>query len=66
MMRSSIILGNVDMISAPLGKMNMANNLLLKTDMIRSSLSLINVDLKSSVPVIKMYMIRSKSSDKVL
>ena len=67
MIRSSIILGNVDMISAPLGKMNMANILLLKTDMIRSSLSLINIDLsKSSVHVIKMYMIRSKSSDKVL
>ena len=63
MIRSSIILGNVDMISVPLGKMNMANILPLKTDMIRFSLSLINVDLiKSSVHVTKMYIIRSKSS----
>ena len=63
MIRSGIILGNVDMISVPVGKMNMAPSsiLLIKTDMMRSSLPLINVDLiKSSVPV---YLIRSKSSD---
>ena len=59
MIRSSIILGNVDMISVPLGKMNMASSsiLLIKTDMIRSILPLINVDLvKSSVHVTKMYI----------